>query len=250
MEKPSYYSVMPASVRYDETLCPQAKLLYGEITCLANKYGYCTASNAHFAELYDKSKRTAETWIRQLAQAGHIRTEVLRDANGEVQERRIWLAEKVHTPPREIAETSPQNCVDPPREIAGDYIRKNNTRANNTPIVPKGDAPKLNAKEVAKLYITYCPHLTGFVKLSQGRERAVQKLAKAGITMDQIAQAFARADASDFLRGQGQRGWRASFDWLVREDNLLKVLEGKYDNPEPPATPPGGKLIEEDWVDA
>ena len=71
-EKPSYYSVTPASVRYDENLPAGAKLLYGEITALCSKEGYCWAGNAYFADLYKKDERTIRNWINALRKAGHI----------------------------------------------------------------------------------------------------------------------------------------------------------------------------------
>lgn len=39
-----------------------------------------------------------------------------------------------------------------------------------------------------------------------------------------------RINASDFCRGINDRGWVATFDWLLQADVALKVLEGKYDN--------------------
>ena len=44
-EKPNYYAIIPAEIRYDKKLTPNSKLLYGEITALANKEGYCWAGN-------------------------------------------------------------------------------------------------------------------------------------------------------------------------------------------------------------
>lgn len=71
-DQPSFYANIPASVRYDDSLTPNAKLLYGEITALCSKEGYCWASNAYFAELYRVSAGTISEWVRTLRAAGHI----------------------------------------------------------------------------------------------------------------------------------------------------------------------------------
>ena len=45
--------------------------------------------------------------------------------------------------------------------------------------------------------------------------------------MEDFRKLFENAESSSFLKGTGG-GWKASFDWLIKEDNLLKVLEGNY----------------------
>lgn len=76
MDNPNYYAILPASVRYDETLTDFAKILFAEITALSNKYGFCTASNGYFAELYKRNVSTISETISELQKRGYLRSEV------------------------------------------------------------------------------------------------------------------------------------------------------------------------------
>src|SRR5699024_6432025 len=68
--------IIPATVRYDENLKANEKLMYGEITALANKNGFCWAENKYFAELYNVHKITISKWIKNLEDKGYIKTEL------------------------------------------------------------------------------------------------------------------------------------------------------------------------------
>ena len=74
MEQPNYYAIIPANVRYDKNLSDKAKLLYGEITTLTKKEGFCWATNKYFAELYSTSERTISRILAELVQNGYIAT--------------------------------------------------------------------------------------------------------------------------------------------------------------------------------
>ena len=118
--KPSYYAIIPADVRYNADIPDGAKLLYGEITALTNAQGYCWASNAYFARLYSCSVDTISRWVKALADAGYIRTQIDRE-NGN--ERRIYL---------EVAIRKNADTLSAKMPIA---IRKNaeqNSKDNNT----------------------------------------------------------------------------------------------------------------------
>ena len=71
-EFPSYFSITPAPVRYDERLTDGEKILYGEITALANKDGYCYATNGYFARLYKRTESTISVRISNLQKFGYI----------------------------------------------------------------------------------------------------------------------------------------------------------------------------------
>lgn len=91
-QKPAYYAVIPADVRYDDRIPPNAKLLYGEVSALCNSEGICTAGNEYFAEIYGMTDRTIRGLIRALDDAGYVRTEILRNAEGQIEGRNIYLA--------------------------------------------------------------------------------------------------------------------------------------------------------------
>ena len=93
---PAYYAVIVADVRYDKTLKPNAKLLYGELTALCNQYGYCWATNEYFAGLYGLSVVTVSRLIAQLEKRGYIRCEMAAVKNGS--ERRIYAGAFVVQP--------------------------------------------------------------------------------------------------------------------------------------------------------
>ena len=71
-EKPNYYAILTAEIRYDKNIKPNAKLLYAEITALCNMNGECFASNRYFSELYGKSKTSISLWIKELIVNGYI----------------------------------------------------------------------------------------------------------------------------------------------------------------------------------
>lgn len=87
-QTPSYYGILPASVRYDKKIPARAGYLYTEITALSNKWGYCTASNAWFAKLYEVDTSTISRWVSCLEKRGHIAVVLTNSETGT--ERKIY----------------------------------------------------------------------------------------------------------------------------------------------------------------
>ena len=113
-ESPNYYAIIPANVRYDKNLIPNAKLLYGEITALCNAKGYCWASTEYFANLYKVSRVSIQTWLKSLEENGYIHREVV-----------------YNNPSKEIFTTPPRKLNNPSKEIFTDNNTSNNTINNN-----------------------------------------------------------------------------------------------------------------------
>ena len=67
--------------------------------------------------------------------------------------------------------------------------------------------------------------------LSGPRERHARTRLGETPDLERWAAAVRRISRSPFCLGSNDRGWRATFDWLLQPDTLLKVEEGKYDPP-------------------
>lgn len=141
--KPSYWSVIPACVRYDASLPPNAKLLYAEISSLCDDAGYCFASNEYFASNFELNAKSITRLLKALVDRQYISVDVVRDQQtNEVLERRIFAG---INPAGHFAPPSPQNCGDPSPQNRGDPSPQNcgieqyNSFNNIPPIVPQGD---------------------------------------------------------------------------------------------------------------
>lgn len=132
-EKPNYYSVIPANVRYDKKLKATEKLLYGEITALCNKTGYCWASNSYFAKLYDVTKQTVSGWINTLEQRGYIFIEIDKKKGNQ---RLIGIKKNLNTPIQ-------KNLNTPIKENPKHNNTSNNITSINNNIVPKDEIQKI-----------------------------------------------------------------------------------------------------------
>lgn len=131
MSQPNYYAIIPASVRYNENLKPNAKLLYGEITALCGREGFCWAGNDYFAELYKVSLETISRWISQLANCGYLIVEIHKK---EGNKRQIFLCENTADllTKRSIPLDKKVNRVLTKKSIAIDEKIKSNIRMNIT----------------------------------------------------------------------------------------------------------------------
>ena len=121
METPTFYTMLPAAVRYDKNLKPNEKLLFAEISALTNVTGYCYASNAYFQNLFDASTRTVQGWLKHLQDCGYISIIQVGGGAGEQRaERRISPLTGMAVVPQTPAKYAP-----PPQKIAGGPPQKN-----------------------------------------------------------------------------------------------------------------------------
>lgn len=85
----------------------------------------------------------------------------------------------------------------------------------------------IDYQQIADMYNATCVSFPRLTKLSEKRKKAIKARLKT-YTIDDFKKLFEMAEGSRFLKGQNGRNWSATFDWLITDGNMAKVLEGNY----------------------
>ncbi len=86
---------------------------------------------------------------------------------------------------------------------------------------------------VVELYHNSCSKLSKVVSLNETRKGFIKaRVTEFGI--EKVTEVLRKAGASDFLNGVNDKAWKADLEWIMRPNNFLKIMEGKYDNKEMP----------------
>ncbi|WP_195459132.1 helix-turn-helix domain-containing protein [Pediococcus acidilactici] len=234
VEKPNYYSITPAVVRYDKSLPMGARFMYGEITALTKKDGYCWAGDAYFADLYEVKKATIQNWLRSLEQKGYItRERVYKDGTKQIKNRYIKIFD---TPIQNNLGTYTKNFDNPTQNNLGTYAKnienpmQNNLRdsitstttfnnTNNNKDRAKPPKPVAHRDQFESLWTLY-PN-------KKGKETAWKSYSssiKSGVTDDDIRQGInnylaeikAKGTPKRYIKHGGtwfrQKGWEDEYD--------------------------------------
>lgn len=102
----------------------------------------------------------------------------------------------------------------PTKEIKGKEIKGNES---------------INYQLIADMYNNTCVSFPRLQTLSEARKKAIKARLKT-YSIDDFRTLFEKAEASSFLKGNNNRNWSATFDWLIKDSNMAKVLDGNYDN--------------------
>ncbi len=91
---------------------------------------------------------------------------------------------------------------------------------------------EVDCEFIVNLYHDRCPSFPRVIKLSDKRKMKVRvRFEEMNFSYETLQEVFDRCEASHFMRGDNNHGWRADFDWIfANSQNWVKVLEGKYDN--------------------
>lgn len=168
VDKPSFYAILPADVRYAEDLTSLQKILYAEITALTNKEWYCYAGNSYFAELYNKDPTRVSKTISDMQKKWYLQVS-RENESWFVRRIYVWelkeLKKTIKTTCRKMQKAScrktqdpsctwvqggiEEKCKTPLAENCNIIIQDNNTTRNNT-LSPNGDSILTDTKQGKK----------------------------------------------------------------------------------------------------
>ena len=94
-------------------------------------------------------------------------------------------------------------------------------------------SPLPSVSEIIELYHSICESFPVLKFVSEARKEKIRTRVREMKDLETIKTVFTKMEASKFLKGDNDRKWKATFDWLFdNSKNWVKIYEGNYDNKE------------------
>lgn len=90
------------------------------------------------------------------------------------------------------------------------------------------DINNFEYKEVVSLYNEYCTNLPKVRLLNTHRNKLIKNATKIFKSLQEFKDYFIQVNSIPYLIGDNKYGWQANFDWCLKENNIAKILEGRY----------------------
>lgn len=187
------------------------KVIYAEIDSLDNEE-HCTAGNEYFAKFCGCSESKVSKAIAKLQELKLV--EII---SFDGRHRKIRLVKNTKQPSKisyAACEILRPNNIN--KLISKDINSSNNNKKNK------------DIRWFLDNYHDICVSLPKVKAVTKQRENGIQKLMKK-YSKNDILECFRKTEASDFLKGRTGGTWKASIDFILREDKFISILEGKYD---------------------
>lgn len=86
---------------------------------------------------------------------------------------------------------------------------------------------KIDYQQIADMYNNTCVSFPRLSKLSESRKKAIKARLQT-YSVEDFQRMFEMAEGSSFLKGANNRNWSATFDWMVKDANMAKILDRNY----------------------
>lgn len=109
--------------------------------------------------------------------------------------------------------------------LDAENMTTNNNSLNNNSI--NNNRGNIDYQQIADMYNETCVSFHRLTKLSDSRKKAIRARLKQ-YSVDDFRRMFEMAESSDFLKGKNDKNWSATFDWMIKDANMAKILDGNY----------------------
>ena len=239
MNDEAYFAIIPAIVIYDERLSMMERLLYGTITLLTKKDGYCYASNGYLANLYKCNEITISRHINQLKKYGYLTVEIKDNYQRKIyvnlpkegdMQNCIGGYTETHRGVCKNDKGVMQNCIDNNISQYYESNKKSKNFNNSKELFDQQELvePEKPKSEYSEIMEAWNRLPVTNIKVIKGTRLTMLKARLKDYTIDEILSAISNIRESPFLLGQNNKGWQITFDWFIKPNNFVKVYEGNY----------------------
>lgn len=228
------FTVMSNVHLRDDRLTLKAKGLLSVILSLPDDWDY---SIGGLAAICKEGRSAVKTALNELKASGYVR--VTKEFPKEGSNRITYIYDVFERPQdtdfqhlesQHLESQELENCKELNTDGLTPEERNTDHASSDAKASSSHSSERPDYAEWLEAYRTNAPSLPGARMMSDKRKASVRSMLKQGITLDDFAEACRKAESSSFLRGGGENGWRATPDWMFNGENVLKVIEGKYDD--------------------
>ena len=233
-EEPEYmsvkdYNMIAFDLREDASLIKSVIEDFGLFVFTEDgKYFYSESFKKRMGYKDDKSKKRSEAGKKGVAKRWGEKESEIANATEFIANATEFIANATENDSNAIAK------VEKTIASKGKKRKENNIGDSNESLVcgtSQPHAEHIDYSELVKFFNEETKGVFGTVRtpLSDSRKGMINARIKS-YGKKTFADMIHRAYQSDFLKGQNKKGWRASFDWLIKPTNFEKVISGNYDN--------------------
>lgn len=217
---------MYQNVTRNSNISASAKGLYAYLSAFCGASDECYPSVETITREMDMTKDTFYRHINALIAAGVVKKRQTVGEDGKFGRtiyrltHEVTISEKQGLPYTENSETDnteTENSETISNNIKNNNIKNSNIKNNN-----------IEYQQIADLYNSICVSFPKLTKLSDKRKKTIRARLNQGYSLEDFKRLFELAEGSSFLKGGNNRSWQATFNWLIADANIAKVLDGNY----------------------
>lgn len=222
--KKGAYGIVYQDITRSDKITPAAKGLYAYLASFCGSSDECYPSVNLILKEMGFSRETFYKHVNALVAAGVVEKKQINENGrfGRVVYKVLHEVKIIDLPYTNLPTAVEPTTRKPTHNNNSININNNiNSNSNN----------KVIYQQIADMYNNTCVSFPRLNKLSESRKKAIKARLKT-YTLEDFQKLFEMAEASGFLKGQNDRNWSATFDWLIKDSNMAKVLDGNYQDKE------------------